>query len=281
MAPPIEESPSAAEVAPQPGSDFYYASLYLAPNIRHEVNVLEACRREVARIPQTCSDRGVAHVKLAWWREEFERVSDSSPRHKITRALAALAVTNPDLIDIFATFVERVDASLSEPKLASRAAVMDAIRDLYGDIFRQYVLVSGTYDLETVARLVELACCIERAYELTNLRQHRRSGVLFLSQDVLARHRLSVDAVRQAADSSDIRELVGDELENTLQALHSAWAGLPRALRREQRLLCTLASIVQRVLQLTLDADCPVLEQRFELTPVHKLWIAWRTRVFG
>ena len=269
------------EAAPQPGSDFYYASLYLPPAIRHEVNVLEACRREVARIPQTVSDRGVAHVKLAWWRDEFERLKHSSPRHQITRGLAALAATNPDLIDIFGNLVERVEASLSAPKLASRESVMDAIRDLYGDIFRQFVLRSGTYDLDTVTRLVDLACCIERAYELMNLRQHRRGGVMFLSQEVLARHRLSVDGVRQAASSAEIRDLLLDELDNASQALHTAWAGLPRALRREQRLLCTLARILQRVLQLTLDDDCPVLEQRIELTPVHKLWLAWRTRVFG
>ena len=269
------------ELAPQPGSDFYYASLYLPPAIRQEVNVLETCRREVACIPQTVSDRGVAHVKLAWWREEFERLKQSSPRHPITRGLAALAATNPDLIDIFGTLVEHVDASLSEPKLASRESVMDAIRDLYGDIFRQIVLCSGTYDLDTITRLVDLACCIERAYELTNLRQHRRGGVMFLSQEVLARHRLSVDGVRQAAISVEIRDLLLDELENASQALHIARAGLPRALRREQRLLCTLACILQRVLQLTLDDDCRVLEQRIELTPVHKLWLAWRTRVFG
>ncbi len=276
----LEQQPH-ADIAPQPGTDFYYATLYLPPPVRHEVHVLEACRREIVRIPQTCSDRGVAHVKLAWWRDEFERLGSASPRHEITRGLAAFSAANPDLVDIYTRLVERVDASLSAPALVSREAVMDTIRDLYGDIFRQIVLRGGTYDLDTITRLVDFACRIELAYELTNLRQHRHGGLLFLSQDAITRHRLSVDGVRQAAHSADIRDLLVDEFTDLAAALQSAWSGLPRSLRRQQRLLCTLGCIVQRVVQLTLDDDCNVLEQRIELTPVHKLWIAWRTRAFG
>ena len=268
-------------VTPQPGSDFYYASLYLPPTVRHEVSVLEACRREVARIPKTCSDRGVAHVKLAWWRDEFERLNQSAPRHEITRHLALIAAANPDLIDIYGALVERVDASLAEPNLKSRETVIDAIRDLYGPIFRQIVLRSGTYDLEITDRLVDLACRTELAYELTDLRQHRRGGPLFLSQEALARHGLTVDGVRQATSSAELRALLADEIDAAAQALSAAYDELPRSLCRQQRLLCTLVNIMRRVLRLTREDDCRVLEHRIELTPVHKLWIAWRTRTFG
>ena len=276
-----DEDRANSAVTPQPGSDFYYASFYLPPTVRHEVSVLEACRREVARIPKTCSDRGVAHVKLAWWRDEFERLNQSAPRHEITRHLALIAATNPDLIEIYGALVERVDASLAEPNLKSRETVIDAIRDLYGPIFRQIVLRSGTYDLEITDRLVDLACRTELAYELTDLRQHRRGGPLFLSQEALARHGLTVDGVRQATSSAELRALLADEIDAAAQALSAAYDELPRSLRRQQRLLCTLVNIMRRVLRLTREDDCRVLEHRIELTPVHKLWIAWRTRTFG
>jgi 15-cis-phytoene synthase len=276
-----DEDYSNSEVKPLPGSDLYYAGLYLPPAVRHEIHVLEAGRRTVARIPQNCSDRGVAHVKLAWWRDEFERLNHASPRHEITLSLAPLAKANPELADMYIELVERVAESLAEPLLHSRADVMAAIRSLYGDIFRHIVLRGGVCELDTTDRLIDLACCIERAYELNDLRQHRRGSLLFLSHDVLSRYALTVDRVRHAANSTEIHDLLIDEFDDAGQALETACTGLSRSVRRQQRMLCTLAYILRRVLQLTVDDGCRVLEQRIELTPVHKLWIAWRTRWFG
>jgi len=61
------------------GSDFYYASLYLAPAERERVRVLEALRRAIGDVAGQTSDRGVAHVKLAWWQEEVERLAAGVP----------------------------------------------------------------------------------------------------------------------------------------------------------------------------------------------------------
>jgi len=269
------------QLEPPLGSDFYYATFYLDPVTRHQCNVLEACRREVGRIPQTCSDLNVAYAKLAWWHDEFERINHASPRHEISRNLARLTTTSPDVIEIYLALVDQVRASLYEPELDSAAAVMDKIREMYGDIFRQIVICGGTYDLDTVQQLVSLACSIELGYELKDFRKHRRGRLLFIPEESLLRHGLTADHLRQATSSADIRDLLDGELHSVTDALHTATMTLPRALRRQQRLLCTLSHILQRVLQLTLDAGCTILEQDIELTPVHKLWLAWRTRTFG
>lgn len=272
---------SEEELGPPLGSDFYYATLYLDPIIRHQCNVLESCRREIGQIPQTCSDRDVAYAKLAWWQDELQRIVHARPRHALSRNLALLTPSSPDVVEIYLKLVENVRASLHEPGLDSAPAVMGKIREMYGDIFRQIIIRSGTYDLATVQRLVELACTIELGYELRDFRKHRQGGLLFISEASLSRHGLTADKLRQATSSTDIRNLLDSELQNTVDALYAATINLPRTLRCQQRLFCTLSYILQRTLRLTLDAGCSVLEQGIELTPVHKLWIAWRTRIFG
>ena len=112
--------PSVTAIASAPGSDFYYASLYLPPRARSAVNILEACRRAITRIPQTCSDRGVAHTKLAWWRDEFERLGQASPRHELTRGLSPLNAADDGLAEVFMELVEKTDASLQEPVFETR-----------------------------------------------------------------------------------------------------------------------------------------------------------------
>ena len=57
----------------QPGSDLYYSLLYTPQPQRLAAETLHAFAREVIDIPRTCSDPGVARLKLQWWREELAR----------------------------------------------------------------------------------------------------------------------------------------------------------------------------------------------------------------
>ncbi len=272
---------SVTAIAPAPGSDFYYAGLYLLPRARAAVNVLEACRREITRIPQTCSDRGVAHTKLAWWRDEFERLGQASPRHELTHGLSPLHAVDAGLAEVFVELVEKTDASLHDPVYETREDVFEAIRNLHGVVFRRMILAVGDCDAVAMAALIDLACATELAYELRDLRQHRRGGLLYLAGDALGRHGLHVEQLRQVTGSAALGDLMNQEIEYALARLDSAHAALGRPARLRGRLFCTLARIIRRALLLTVEGGCQVLERRIELLPVHKLWIAWRTRITG
>ena len=176
---------SVTAIAPAPGSDFYYAGLYLLPRARAAVNVLEACRREITRIPQTCSDRGVAHTKLAWWRDEFERLGQASPRHELTHGLSPLHAVDAGLAEVFVELVEKTDASLHDPVYETREDVFEAIRNLHGVVFRRMILAVGDCDAVAMAALIDLACARrlltarERAAEAESRRleaERRRIG---------------------------------------------------------------------------------------------------------
>ena len=275
-------APAADTGLAPPGSDFYYASLYLEPGVRQAVRTVEACRRAITDIPCSCSDRGVAHLKLAWWYEELGRLqAPAAPRHPLTQALASLAQVTPDLHAALLRLIEHCDANLHEPELPTRAAVLTAIEHVHGDILRFYLRSAGDEIPANEATLMAMACSVELAYELRGLRRHRRGGALYVSAERLSAHALRADDVRLAQRSSALGSLMQEELTQVARELHEAMCALPRKVRRRQVLPCALARMAERALQLTLADGCQVLEHRIELLPVHKLWFAWRTRYFG
>src|SRR5690606_21228167 len=62
------------EKAAASGSSFYYSFLFLPPPRRAAITALYAFCREVDDVVDECTDPGVARTKLAWWRDELDRM---------------------------------------------------------------------------------------------------------------------------------------------------------------------------------------------------------------
>ena len=69
------------------GSSFYYSFLFLPPNRRRAIMAFYAFCREVDDVVDECSDPQLAATKLAWWREELDRLYAGLPQHPVTQAL--------------------------------------------------------------------------------------------------------------------------------------------------------------------------------------------------
>lgn len=272
---------AAAAYSPPAGSDFYYATLYFPPPVRTELHLLEALRRTIAHIPRSCSDRGVAHIKLAWWHDEIERLAAGQARHVITQSIAALGHDEPGLISALFALVEGVRASLVGTTPATPAAVDTAILATHGGLIEALMRRGRPCAAPAATAVIALAVQLERAAALHGLREHRHDGMIYIADTAFERHGLHPDDIRAAYTSVQIRDLLRDELGTLRNTIDTATAALPATERRGQRLFVTLARIASRNLALSLADDCQLLERRIEITPVEKLWLAWRTRSFG
>jgi 15-cis-phytoene synthase len=67
----------------------FLASLYSPASERPVLNALFGVESEIAASLQGGLDHNVAHIRLQWWREECERLSQGNPAHPLTRALVA------------------------------------------------------------------------------------------------------------------------------------------------------------------------------------------------
>jgi 15-cis-phytoene synthase len=67
------------------------------------------------------------------------------------------------------------------------------------------------------------------------------------------------------------------QIERARDYYRRAFAALPQADRKSQRPGLVMAAIYQTTLDEIEAAGCKVLTERTSLTPLRKLWIAWRT----
>jgi phytoene synthase len=280
-APAADDVGQAAEAVRAP-ADFHYASLYLPPMQRATACALEAVRRAVTGVPAQCSDRGVAHLKLAWWEEEFARLASGAARHPLSTALPRAGAAPPTLVAGLGTrLVHATIAELQDLRLPTRDAVLDHVAGIHGECWGLLFDADADAGADRTAHLtvnaVRLASLVELAYELRGLRQHRRGGTLYLAADVLATHGLSPSRVREAHRTAELGTLVADELGWLREALAAALGALAAQERRRYRVLVTLARCTLGALAMTVADGCQVLERRIELLPVHKLWLAWRS----
>lgn len=273
--------PPASAGAISPPDDFYYASLYLAPNIRHQLRVLEAVRRAITDIPGNCSDRGVAHLKLTWWQTELQQLASGNARHPLAQPLLPLVQAQPGLLDLFEALLDATINGLNQAPLADHAALLAWLHCQQGVLLNHYIGCGAPVSATQRQALIELGALLELAYALRGLRQHRRATPLLLPEATLRAARLSGDAVRGAYSSVTLKRVLRCEIDWLRSELLTRSAALPPSVRRGQRLIVTLAACAAEGLALTRADDCQVLERRVELLPLRKLWLAWRVRYIG
>jgi phytoene synthase len=119
------------------------------------------------------------------------------------------------------------------------------------------------------------------AFQLTNIirdvGEDARRGRIYLPLEDLARYGLTDSDIIQGRESSSLRALMGFEIARARSYYSQAMDKLPSVDRRTQRTGLIMAAIYQQLLD-EIEADgCRVLTSRVSLTPLRKLWIAWKT----
>jgi phytoene synthase len=123
------------------------------------------------------------------------------------------------------------------------------------------------------------------AFQLTNIirdvGEDARRDRVYLPLDELARFNVPVADIMHARAGDGFRQLMEFQVERALGYYRDAFAALPAGDRKAQRPGLVMAAIYQTLLAEIRADGMPVLTQRTSLTPLRKLWIAWRTWIKG
>jgi phytoene synthase len=84
----------------EPGSARYFAWLYAGDERRELVRALFEIEHEIEASLRPGLEHHVAHVRLAWWREECERFARGAPVHPATRRLRELMPAGEAAIEL-------------------------------------------------------------------------------------------------------------------------------------------------------------------------------------
>jgi phytoene synthase len=104
-----------------------------------------------------------------------------------------------------------------------------------------------------------------------------RRNRIYLPLDEIERHGVSLADISGSRETDNFRRLMAFQIERALGYYRDALTKLPAVDRRAQRAGIIMAAIYRTLLDEIRRDGCHVLTRRVSLTPIRKLWIAWRT----
>ena len=263
------------------GSSFYYSFLFLPAHRRRAITALYAFCREVDDVVDECPDPQLAATKLAWWRQAVAKLYAGTPDHPVTQALLPVLgefnLPQEQLLEI----IDGMEMDLQQTRYLDFKAlslycyrVASVVGLLAAEIF-------GTQDRKTQKYAHDLGMAFQLTNIIRDVGEDARRGRVYLPIDELQRFDVPVADILNARHSDNFRRLMEFQIERAEQYYTQAMAALPDIDRKAQRPGLVMAAIYRTLLEEIKRDGCQVLAQRTSLTPIRKLWIAWRTWIKG
>jgi len=263
--------------AVQSGSSFYYSFLFLPPERRRAITALYAYCREVDDVVDECADSGVARTKLAWWRLELARLYAGEPQHPVTRALqpalARFGIKHEHLAEI----IDGMEMDLDQNRYPDFAALEQYCHRVAGVVGLLAASIFGYRDERTLTYAHTLGLAFQLTNIIRDVGEDSRKGRIYLPLAELRQFDVSATDILQSRQTDNFVRLMRFQIERAERYYTEAFAQLPQADRKAQRPGLVMAAIYRTLLREIAGDGCKVLSQRTALTPLRKLWIAWKT----
>ena len=263
------------------GSSFYYAFLFLPPPRRAAITAFYAFCREVDDVVDEVQDAGVARTKLAWWRSEVAKAFAGEPTHPVMKALLPLAadyrIEAPQLLAI----IDGCEMDLEQTRYLDYIGLQRYCHLVAGVVGEVAARIFG----QTEDRTTEYAHKLGLAFQLTNIirdvGEDALRGRIYLPVSELQQFDVKAHEVLQRLHTPRFVELMRFQAQRAHTLYDEALALLPEIDRRSQKPGLMMASIYRTLLREIERDGFLVLDRRTSLTPLRKLWLAWKVQALG
>lgn len=263
--------------AARSGSSFYYSFLFLPAEQRRAITALYAFCREVDDAVDETSDADVARSKLAWWRQEIDRLFNDHAQHPVTKALQE-PIRHFNLPqEHFAEIIDGMEMDLdydSYPSFRELSLYCHRVASIVGLMSAE---IFGYQDRATLKYAHHLGMAFQLTNILRDVHEDLQRGRLYIPLDELKQFEVSVDDLIHNRRQDRLKQLFAYQAQRAQDYYRKALAVLPECDRYNQRSGLIMAEIYQETLQLIARDDFQVLQRRIKLTPLRKLWLAWNT----
>ncbi len=259
------------------GSSFYYSFMFLPPPRRRAITALYAFCREVDDVVDEVRDPEVANVKLAWWRRETALVFAGQPTHPVAIELQSI-VGEFELPEAhFQTVIDGMAMDLAQHRYLDFTELELYCHRVAGVVGLMSAEIFGYVDPATKGYARDLGVAFQLTNIIRDVGEDARRGRIYLPQDELQRFAVAPSALLRGEYSSEFRHLMRFQAARAQTWYERAFAQLPAQDRKAQRTGLVMAAIYRTLLdEIALDGY-KVLDRRTSLTPLRKLWLAWRT----
>ena len=263
------------------GSSFYYAFLFLPAPRRAAITAFYAFCREVDDVVDEVSDPGVARTKLAWWRSEVAKSFRGQPEHPVMRALMPWASEFGIEERQLQAVIDGCEMDLQQTRYLDFAGLAKYCHLVAGVVGEVAARIFG----QTRAETTDYAHKLGLAFQLTNIirdvGEDAMRGRIYLPVSELQQFDVKAGEILERKYSDGFVALMKFQSERARRCYAEALALLPEEDRRAQKPGLMMASIYRTLLTEIERDGFQVLNQRVSLTPLRKLWLAWKVQALG
>jgi phytoene synthase len=265
-----------AQKAAPPGSSVYYA-LRQAPVARQPLlTALYALRRELEETVKDVSDPTIGRTKLAWWQKETAALAAGQPSHPVSHALAAHCRDIEAEAPMLRSLVAGFEMDLDQARYLDFPNLTRYIERVGGAFAAGVARATAREPQRAEAWASALGNALMLAQFVQELGNDARHGRIYLPIDELQRFGVTASELINRKYGPSFTALMRFQTNRARESLRTALAGIPAAERATQRTLRAQAALSLSLLDEIERDQFQVLHQRIALTPIRKLWIAWR-----
>jgi phytoene synthase len=263
------------------GSSFYYAFLFLPAERRAAITAFYAFCREVDDVVDEISDPSVAQSTLAWWQKEVQQAFAGHPTHPVMHAL----MPHVKVYDIEAyhllSVIEGCQMDLTQTRYLDFAGLQRYCHLVAGVVGEVAAKIFGQTDTATTLYAHKLGLAFQLTNILRDVGEDAMRGRIYLPIDELKQFDVKAQDLMQRQYSDRFTALMKFQAARAHSLYDEAMSLLPAADKRTQKPGLMMASIYRTLLR-EIEADnFQVLHQRVSLTPLRKLWLAWKVQALG
>jgi len=263
--------------AAKSGSSFYYSFRFLPEKQRDAIIALYAFCRVVDDIVDEIADENVARTKLDWWRKEVKNIFHGVASHPVAKALQE-HIKSFNLAEEY--FYEIIDgmamdldcnAYQTQTELALYCYRVASVVGLLS------VEIFGYENRKTLKYAHELGMAFQMTNIIRDVYEDAMRGRVYLPKEDLDKFGVTYEDLQKQETSDKIVALLKYEKQKAVEHYKKAFEYLPDEDRYTQRSGIIMSDIYQATLNEIENDGFRVLEHRVKLTPLRKLWIAWKT----
>jgi 15-cis-phytoene synthase len=263
------------------GSSFYYAFLFLPKPKRAAITAFYGFCREVDDVVDDMVDPGVAATKLAWWQSEVAKAFAGQPSHPVMKALMPLATDYQIEQRHLQAVIEGCQMDLAQTRYLDYPGLQRYCHLVAGVVGEVAANIFGQTQPQTIAYAHKLGEALQLTNIIRDVGEDALRGRIYLPINELQQFDVKAHEILQRSYSERFTALMRFQAQRAQALYDEALTLLPFEDCRAQKPGLMMASIYRALLDEIQRDQFQVLHQRIKLTPLRKLWLAWKVQALG
>ena len=259
------------------GSSFYYSFMFLPPDKRRAITALYAFCREVDDLVDECSDEQIARTTLDWWRIQVAEIYGGKPQHPVALALVPVVkqfnLAQEHLLEI----IDGMEMDLELVRYQDFKSLQLYCYRVASVVGLLSVEIFGYSNRTTLKYAHDLGIAFQLTNIIRDVGEDAQRNRIYLPMDEMKHFNVTAADILNRRDSENFQQLMAFQVARAQQYYQQALEYLPAADRKVQRTGLIMAAIYRATLDELVSSGCHVLRERISLTPLRKLWLAWKT----